>query len=372
MRIRPRHIVVLVTGALAVFILYAASLRTPDHHPERYDNGLAPPMDVPIEEAPHIELETNHLDMGIIPHDRDSEATVTIYNRGGNTLEVRDVASSCPLCTRGFLEPGASRISPGGNTSLKVVVSPAGIVGFHSIKTLTLSSNDPRTPQVALRVEAHVDPEFTLEPEDFAFGDVPKGEESQRIVRVRSQVTPPVAIEGVSLDREKPDQDERAAIVFTVEEVEEAQWREPGQKEYDITATLAPHKRSGPFELPVFIYIDLERFSRYRVTAHGTVIAPYDVELEDTVTTFVLRGGDPRVITVRSDAPITVRNAHAEEASVVLQVHRDAPGLYRLRCVTAETLTRGIHHDHILFDVEVDGVTYTERIPVSIYAHGPS
>ncbi len=370
MRIRVRHIVVAAAVATALFFFYALSLRGPDGLPHDYADGLAPPMDVPIEEAPLIELETTDLDLGVIPNDRDTETQVTVYNRGKSLLEIRDVRSACPLCTRGYFNPGAHRIAPGQSSPLNIVVSPAGIHEFHSVKTLTIMGNDPRNPQLQLRVEAHVDPEYELEPGFFDFGEVQKSERAQRVIRFRNRFEPPVVIKGVSLNWEEPAQAETPPISFSVEELPETDWREPGKTEYDITATLAPELRSGPFDLFVFIHTSLERFSPHRIAARGEIIAPYVVQLEQDGATLTLRGNDGGVITIHADQAIAVREPHAEQGTVAIQQHRDSAERHRLRCVPAETLERGIYHDHIRFEVEVDGVLYAERIPVAVYSHG--
>jgi len=368
MRIRPRHIIVALLAAITAFLLYAARLHT-SATPSDNESGLAPPLDMSMEQAPQIALDTHHLDFGTIANDQAAETTVPVYNHGGGLLQITDVRSSCPVCTIGYFDPGKHRIPPGASARMNVKVNPEGIYGFHSQKTLTLWSNDPRNPHVVLTVEARVAPEFEVEPEHFDFGEIEKGTPARRSLVFRSITDSPVRIRKVSLNSDMEKTDVAPLITFDVEELPEADRRAPERPEYQITAAVSPEMGGGDFEISVFIHTDLKRFSPFRTVAKGRVITPYEVTLDQETSELHLRGRASGMITVRGERPVSVSDIRSEHGVVEIQQNRESPEATQIRCAASETLKRGVHKDAVLFNVEMDGRVYPERISVTVYAY---
>jgi hypothetical protein len=76
----------------------------------------------------------------------------------------------------------AKQIEPGKTGQLEVTVHTEGITSKVT-KTVTVTTNDPRQPQVILTVMATVRSEFTLSENRIFFGNVPTGKEvSKEIV----------------------------------------------------------------------------------------------------------------------------------------------------------------------------------------------
>jgi Protein of unknown function (DUF1573) len=76
----------------------------------------------------------------------------------------------------------AKQIEPGKTGQIEVTVKTEGITS-RLTKTVAVTTNDPRQPQVTLTVMATVRPEFTLSENRIFFGNVPKGKEvSKEIV----------------------------------------------------------------------------------------------------------------------------------------------------------------------------------------------
>lgn len=76
----------------------------------------------------------------------------------------------------------AKQIEPGNTGQLEVTVNTEGITSKLT-KTVTVTTDDPRQPQVILTVTATVRPEFTLSENRIFFGNVPQGKEvSKEIV----------------------------------------------------------------------------------------------------------------------------------------------------------------------------------------------
>lgn len=371
MRIRAVHIILLLLALTTMFMVYV-TLRVRDDLPTDADyDGLAPPMDMAMEDAPEIALETEALTLGVIPHDRDTHVEVTVHNRGRRPLEIREVRSSCPLCTVGRFEPGANRIAPGASSVMTVTVKPDGVLGFHTFKTLTLMTNDPRTPQAQLTVEAHIDPEFTLEPDGFDFGQVGKGVPAQREALLRQRIATPITLQAVSLRPRDGDDEAHAPVTFDFSLLPESQWTEPGKREYRIVATLSRYARPGDFRFPVFIRTDVERFPHYHVFAQGEIYAPYTLELDGVGETLVLRGEFPEGrITVRAEEAVAASDIQSEQDVIIWRVESPRPDTVILVCEPGPDVGRGIHKDALLFYVALAGERYPERIPVHVYALG--
>jgi hypothetical protein len=370
MRIRARHIVILVLMLITLFILYATTMHEDNAESKDPLSGLAPPIDMPMEMAPEIAVDDTHIDFGVIPSDREAKREVAVYNRGGSPLEIMEVRTSCNLCTIGYFETGKNRIAPGESSLLQIKVSPSGIYGFHSQKTLTLTCNDPRNPQMTLTVEAHVEPEYVLEPEEIDFGEVAKGIEKTTSVMFRSRIEPAVTVQSVSLSPDETTTGDTDAIAFEITPAAAAADQQPGSVEYRISATLRPEMSAGPFEIPVFIHTDLKRFSKHRILAVGTIVAPYTVTLSQTSPGLHLRGSASETVTIRSSAPVRLEDIRSEEGYFDVVLEEPETGSNLLRCVPLKELDRGVYKDALLFAVTQDGNTFTERIEVTVYAYG--
>ncbi len=375
MRIRAGHIVVAAIVAVSLFVFLATAMREarPSAPGTGYDEGLAPPAGASIEEAPCIELETSELLLGPIPHDRDTEVKVRVFNRGGSELNVREVRSSCPLCTRGHFAPGASRIPPGQSSDLLVTVLPSGIPGFHSVKTLSLSTNDPRAPSVQLTVTAEVDPEFVLEPEEFNFGVIEKGAEAQATMVFRQRIDAPIAVEKLTLTYSEEEKPSEAAEHFTLtmEALPEDAWAQPGKREYRFTMTTLPYLSSGDFEQPVFIHTDLKRFPAYRTLARGTVVAPYQLVFKDkTRTLFLRRRDEVAAFEITAQTPFVVTSLLSEKGFMVLSSEEIADGQTRIQCEMAPQVERGVLEDAVKLEVAFGDKRYMEHIPARLYSQG--
>jgi len=367
MRIRAHHIVILALALITAFIFYATTLHHDVEEPDDALVGLAPPMDVPMEMAPEIALDSTHVDLGVIPNEGETRKEVPVYNRGGSTLVITDVRTSCSMCTVGYFEGDTNKITPGASSMLKIVVSPKGIHGFYSQKTLTLMCNDPRSPQMEVTVEARVEPEYVVEPEGFDFGTVDKGTAPRVSVVLRSLTETPVTVLSVTLSPEEKTPKDGDPIAFTIEPVEPSSRKEPERMEYRITAALTPDMRAGTFETPVFLHTDLKRFSVDRILAKGTVAAPYTLELSQNTPDLHLRNEKAETVTLYDDEAFLIENARSEQGYFQIEQQSESDKRHSIRCIPLTTLERGMHKDRLLFDVVQDGVRYAEHIQVTVY-----
>lgn len=370
MRIRAGHIILVLLALLTFFLLYVVSFRTKeDAIPSGAMDALSPPLDQSMDEAPMLELEKTEVDLGVIPHDRDTDVTVLLYNRGGSALEIRDTHSSCPYCTKVRLDDAAKKILPGQSVPLFITVSPSGIVGFESTKTVTLTSNDPRTPRAKITVTAKVDPEFTVTPDGFEFGDVQKGDAAARSIVLSPRIATPIIVEQVSLSAEEEQADLGDSLTFEIEDLPAS--NADDKKSFRITARLSPYMKPGEFNIYVFIKTNLTRFTWHRVAAHGTVMAPYSINFDQPGPVIILRKDDAvSIITFTVNSEEVDVEAHSEKGVLSVQSMHQSPSTWQVQCSKAPETPRGVHKDFVRIDLEVDGKTYGERIPFQIYVHG--
>lgn len=111
---------------------------------------------------------------------------VPVLNIGDGPLTVTAVSTSCG-CVVGRMrdaEDGAPVvIPPGGSADLELRLNPAGWSG-NKPTVITVVSDDPQTPEVRIRMKANVKTAIRLDPSPIAFGDSPKGETQEIILKV--------------------------------------------------------------------------------------------------------------------------------------------------------------------------------------------
>ena len=108
----------------------------------------------PVSPDPKLEVDREQHDFGSIPPTEPVQTVFKVANRGGKTLEITRIQTSCG-CTAAMMD--SQTIKPGEVSSLKVTFDPRGRSGQQS-RTLWLFSSDPHNPQKQLNVTADVAP----------------------------------------------------------------------------------------------------------------------------------------------------------------------------------------------------------------------
>jgi len=247
-------------------------------------------------------------------------------------------------------------------------VDPTRIYGFDSKKTLTLYSNDPMRPSLEVIVSAKVDPEFSLDPDKVDFGTVPKGTGAVKEMRLRTLTDVPFKVTGV--EPVQPGSEDKPFPGLRLESVllPESEWQKAGHAEYVIRITVGPDMPPGPFDLGAYISTDIKRFRFLRVPLHGTVEAPYKVELPSNLRFVVIQAGaaDARV-KVTAGEPAGIESATAESGTVTVS-GRDIPGGLELVFVPATGLAAGRHDDRVKVRLRVGDKTFEELFEVRVFA----
>lgn len=127
------------------------------------------PVVVSIYGPPIISAEKRVQDVGKVPTDSKVQTEFQVYNIGGKRLSIKDVETSCG-CTVAQISKRA--LSPGDFTNIRVEMDTSLKQGPVR-KKITVLSNDPERPELALFVVGNVLPKkmeghaaITLKPTD--------------------------------------------------------------------------------------------------------------------------------------------------------------------------------------------------------------
>ena len=102
--------------------------------------------------------------------------TFTIKNVGQGYLDIQGVKTSCG-CTTG--DPSKMHVAPGDTTDIAVAFDTHFQKG-HQVRTITVATNDPNNPQVAMTMQGIVKRQVEAVPGEVAFGDVKRGTEETK------------------------------------------------------------------------------------------------------------------------------------------------------------------------------------------------
>jgi hypothetical protein len=122
---------------------------------------------VPGEPSPIIGFDKTSHDFGPVPEGPRVSHRFKVKNSGAAPLEIKNVSATCG-CTAAITKDKV--IKPGGTGEIEVSFDTQGRPG-KNVKTVSVSSNDPRTPTATLTINADVDRQLAFEPaESYLFG----------------------------------------------------------------------------------------------------------------------------------------------------------------------------------------------------------
>ncbi len=110
------------------------------------------------------------------------KTTLTIKNTGNKTLEISKVKTSCG-CTKGELKK--DKLKPNESTTIDISINISPRPGPFS-KTVTIYSNDPKSPNKIIRLKADIVTSMLVNPRNFAFKDMKVGYESVAKVKIKN------------------------------------------------------------------------------------------------------------------------------------------------------------------------------------------
>ncbi|MCH7909928.1 MAG: DUF1573 domain-containing protein [Candidatus Hydrogenedentes bacterium] len=309
--------------------------------------------------GPKIEVETDMYMMGTIANDRIGEGKVTVYNRGGAPLKIAKVTTSCG-CTLGRMSKNV--ILPGEEATLEVRVYPDKVPGhFHSMKTLTIFSNDPINNRTHVVVNAYIDREFDWQPESANFGIVAKDSGSE--IRIHFTQEQEAFFEILSASIRTSSN----VFSFEQEDVPESEWQKPGHREYILIAKVLPDAPVGDYYSNLVIRTNISRVPNIKIPLSASVRGVYNLSPGSLSLPF-LRPGESlkEVMTLSADIPLELGSIVAKHGDVIQVTHRPGtePNSIVFDIDVAESPEHGVHNEKWTLDIVVDGVHYSETIKV--------
>jgi hypothetical protein len=153
----------------------------------------------------------------------------------------------------------AKQIPPGqsGQIEVTVKVETPGALS----KSVTVMSNDPRQPQIALTVKADIVPEFNLSERFLYFGSVPKGKEVTKEIVVTVPADKPVRL--LSVESTDP------SVTARLETLSET-----GEKKYKIVATQKADTKEGYHFGSLVVKTTSTATPELKITVRGMVAQP--------------------------------------------------------------------------------------------------
>ncbi len=141
-------------------------------------------------DAPKIKFTTLKYDFGDVDEGGDVTHLFRFRNTGRGTLKITGVNASC-----GCTGANASRdeIAPGESGAIRVAYHTVGRPG-KTVKTVTVTSNDPATPSVTLTFNVNVVREIDIQPDRAYFFGVRKGQSRSVTVTVLGKKYKPFKI----------------------------------------------------------------------------------------------------------------------------------------------------------------------------------
>lgn len=222
--------------------------------------------ETPQLQTPKIVFEETEHDFGEIPQGSNVTYTFTFNNDGEGTLEIGKLKTSCG-CTAALAS--RDKLEPGDKGEVKVTFTSGKFKG-NITKTVTVPSNDPKNPEVALHIKAVVKVDIEITPNSLNFGDMPRGSSATKVLTLTK-------LDGTKIKIVKIESKSENITASIENETEE-------KSSYNVNVTLSTGQLPRVFAEKLKIYTDstiqpvLEVFIRARVTG-DVVVTPQSIFL---------------------------------------------------------------------------------------------
>ncbi len=218
---------------------------------------IAPASGQLLAPAPRIEFEPAELDFGVTLFGAASFDSVRIWNRGDDTLEIRDLIKECG-CTAVTLRPDQRRIAPGESIELEVAIRPDRPQHLHRFRRkLTFVTNDPENIRIELALVTTIRLPIVSEPATLTVESVVVGEVVRERIVLRSTDDEPFTIRKVEL----PDGPIRAEPLS-----------ESSDLEHEIELVIGPVSKAGNIYQDMLVHTSDARMREIKIPLRVKVI----------------------------------------------------------------------------------------------------
>lgn len=287
--------------------------------------------------APRIVCDQPEFDFGTLDNSETVEHTFVLRNAGDLTLEIAQARPSCGCTVASISE---RNVPPGGESRITSRLSLAGRQGFQH-KLITIDSNDPRQPQLALTLKGTAAVALDVQPPRIMQAQLAAGTQPTNAVTLNGIAGTAFQVTAVDAGN-----DRFKASVETLEEgrmyrilIWPSQPLAPGQLDATITVRT-DHPKRPSVEIPIVLIANTELtvaprelilstaseepVTRYIIVRgqQGSTFKIHDVELPDpdiqvAVTPFGNQGHRVQLSNLRPRADLNQK---------VVRIITDIPG----------------------------------------------
>ncbi len=185
--------------------------------------------------------------------------TYVIHNKGSESLVITKVKPSCG-CTKSGSHPAA--IAPGESGEFSFIVDSKKLRGRFQ-KSVTISSNDPETPNLRLTLAGIVKRFVDVLPGNATFGKISLTEPQERVLKITNNTDNPLEL-SLTKDKDGP-------FTFNLEEKEKG-------KRFELTVRVAPPYSPGRVRGKIDITTNIGEQKSIPVNAHATIPERLDIQ----------------------------------------------------------------------------------------------
>jgi hypothetical protein len=261
--------------------------------------------------APHLKLSSQEWNFGSAWQGQLLKGDIRLTNVGQAPLEITDVRPSCG-CT--VATKPKSPLAPGESDTMTLSYDGAHRLGA-AHQTVTLITNDPTQPSVAIRLAGEVKALFAIEPSDgLVFAKLLRSSLETRTVEITNQYTEKMFLK-------LKDGQDFGPFQIELREIE------PGMR-YSVTATTRPPLKVDRYQPNVELLTGLELVPEIKVLVYGFVQPPVDVRPAKLFLPQNSVSPMKRVLRVlhTEDYPVRITAVRSTDAAVKVALEPPQPG----------------------------------------------
>jgi hypothetical protein len=256
----------------------------------------------PPEPAPRLVLSTTEWDFGAKWHGEPCSTEITIENAGTALLKIERIRSSCG-CT--VAEPKKTELLPGESDTMTLSYNTKKNARNVS-QTITLETNDPQQPRVAIRIKGEVRHLFDARPAHrITFGRLDRDSASTQSIELTNNMERKVPLKLKPLEQDVP-------FEIKLEEVEHGMV-------YKLSATTRPPLKLGANVANIVLETGVEDYPTITIPA-SVYIAPQVAVMPPRlyVTPRVTKPFQRIVrVTYRPDDPVKVKEIKSSHPDLI-------------------------------------------------------
>lgn len=156
------------------------------------------PSQMPSGGSPHITVDNEHYDFGVLENGEEGEHSFVISNDGGSNLQIELLEISCKCTSADLAEGRKVDIKPGDNFEVKLSWHANSNTGQFR-QAAKLATNDPRRPQLHLIVTGKVVKGVVVTPPFFHLVGMSTGQAYEGEIQIHSYRSKDFQVSGYEL-----------------------------------------------------------------------------------------------------------------------------------------------------------------------------